>query len=369
MRRPLAMTALAASAAACTNFADPTTVVDLRVLAVKAEPSEIVLDVDLSNPAMPVVDPANNPPITITPLIADPAGNMRPVKYTISACPNDPFAPAPPGGGQGGGAFPSGGARTTVGSALCDENSPTTWILWDQPADAGTSVTVQPTADQLKQAFMQDVFPDQYGNLHGGFDLGMPFTFDIKVDAGTPDTGIEEIRAIKRVLYWARRIDPAQTPNQTPQMAMLDSFLLRDETTFTPIDQPKTLDENMPREEPAGTTAIWIRPAPATAEPFWTTVIDPDTHQAVPFHVDRETLRYRFFATAGTFSPAVTSSEPMPGFVPTGPIPLESKLTLPTETGGLPTDSMGNSLITIWVVVRDDRGGESWLQRQLVLTH
>jgi len=108
---------------------------------------------------------------------------------------------------------------------------------------------------------------------------------------GTPDTGIEEIRAIKRVLYWARRIDPAQTPNQTPQMAMLDSFLLRDETTFTPIDQPKTLDENMPREEPAGTTAIWIRPAPATAEPFWTTVIDPDTHQAVPFHVDRETLR------------------------------------------------------------------------------
>jgi len=55
--------------------------------------------------------------------------------------------------------------------------------------------------------------------------------------------------------------------------------------------------------------------------------------------------------------------------VPTGPIPLESKLTLPTETGGLPTDSMGNSLITIWVVVRDDRGGESWLQRQLVLTH
>jgi hypothetical protein len=25
-------------------------------------------------------------------------------------------------------------------------------------------------------------------------------------------------------------------------------------------------------------------------------------------------------------------------------------------------------LITIWVVVRDDRGGESWLQRQLLLT-
>jgi hypothetical protein len=152
-------------------------------------------------------------------------------------------------------------------------------------------------------------------------------------------------------------------------MAMLDAFLQRDETTFTPIDEPKTIEDMVPFDIPAGTKEIWIRPAPATAEPFWTTVIDPDTHHAVPFHVDRETLRYRFFATAGTYSPAVTSSEPMPGFVPTGPIPLESKLTLPTETGSLPIDaSTGRPLITIWVVVRDDRGGESWLQRQLLLT-
>jgi len=211
---------------------------------------------------------------------------------------------------------------------------------------------------------MKDVFPDQYGNLHGGFDLGMPFTFDIKVVAGT-----EEIRAVKRVLYWARRLDPAQMPNQTPQMAKLDAFLQRDETTFMPIDTPMPIEDGVPFPVPAGTTEIWIRPAPATAEPFWTTVIDPDTHQAVPFHVDRETLRYRFFATAGKFAPAVTSSEPMPGFVPTGPIPLESKLTLPTETGDLPTYmATDRRLITIWVVVRDDRGGESWLPRQLLIT-
>ena len=89
---------------------------------------------------MPVVDPANNPPVMVTPLIVDPRGNGRAVTYTISACPNDPFAPAPPGGGQGGGAFPSGGARTTVGSALCDENSPTTWLLTPSPVAAGDSL-------------------------------------------------------------------------------------------------------------------------------------------------------------------------------------------------------------------------------------
>ena len=44
---------------------------------------------------------------------------------------------------------------------------------------------VQPTIEQLAAAFMADIFPDQYGNMHGGFDLGMPLTLDIKVEAGS----------------------------------------------------------------------------------------------------------------------------------------------------------------------------------------
>jgi hypothetical protein len=87
--RPSALLALvvsfgAASGLACTNFQDPTTVVDLRMLAVVVEPSEIILDADLSKPSMPVVDPANNPPVMVRPLIVDPRGNGRDVTYTIS---------------------------------------------------------------------------------------------------------------------------------------------------------------------------------------------------------------------------------------------------------------------------------------------
>ena len=109
--------------------------------------------------------------------------------YTISACPNDPFAPAPPGGGQGGGAFPSGGARTTVGSALCDENSPTQLVSDPEPdRRPATALQVQPTVDQLTAAFMKDIFPDQYSNLHGGFDLG---------DAARPSTS-RSTPAVKR---------------------------------------------------------------------------------------------------------------------------------------------------------------------------
>ena len=129
------------------------------------------------------------------------------------------------------------------------------------------------------------------------------------------------------------------------------------------------VDEPMPITPVAGDAAdvpvtpasesIWIMPSPGTAESFQTTVIDPDTHRAVPFTVERETLRYRFFATAGTFAPAATSSERNPAFDVKAPIRIESQYTLPTADQ-IATDADGQAVVTIWVVVRDDRGGESW---------
>ena len=335
---------------ACTSFQDPTTVVDLRVLAVNTEPSEIILDVDLTDPTMPVVNPASNPPVVVTPLIVDPAG--RPITYTMLACPNDPFASAPPGPGMGGGAFPSGGARTTVGSALCDPQSPNTWTLSTTPIQTplGDGVQIQPSADQLKAAFTADIFPDQYGNLHGGFDLGEPFVLQLQVDAGG-----ERLDVLKRVLYWARPIDAAQTPNRTPVMGGLLTFPDRDPDTADPLGTVSMLEDGVPFQVPAGSKP-WIQPAPAEAESYETTILDPTTHLAVPLTVARETLRYAFYATAGSFAPARTSSELPPGFV--GTVHLESQYSAPAA---VPADPM----VTIWVVVRDDRGGESWLVRTL----
>src|SRR5262249_3214925 len=153
---------------------------------------------------------------------------------------------------------------------------------------AGTSAGVQPTIDELTVAFMTDVFPDQYGNLHGGFDLGMPLTLDIKVDAGT-----EQIRGIKRVLYWLQRIDPAQMANQTPKIDTLPAYQ-GDGATLQPITSKVTIVPGTPLALDPGVHSIWIEPSAGDAEPFETTVIDPGTHQAVPFSVERETLRYRF---------------------------------------------------------------------------
>jgi hypothetical protein len=364
-RSSLALGAVLLGAAACTNFQDPTTVVDLRVLAVQTQPSEIILSVDVSDPMNPIVDPASNPPVTVTPLIVDPAGGGRPVTYSIIGCPNDPFAPAPPGP-AGGGAFPAGGARTTVGSQLCDETSPNTWTLAAGPIAAGQSAVVQPTADMLKTAFLTDLFPDQFSHLHGGFDLGEPFVLEIKID-----TGGELLNVVKRVLYWAQPVDALQVANNNPTIADLTTYAERDPDTALPIGPITTLPTDVPFFTPPAFTvpagsSPWIQPAPGDAEPYETTIVDDTTHLTVPLHVDRETLRYAFYATAGTFAPARTASELPPGF--TGTIHLESQYAAPTDLGALPVDPIsGGGLVTIWVVVRDDRGGESWITRQLAI--
>ena len=52
--RALALVALAAAAPACSSFDDPSTVIDLRVLAIQTDPSEIILDVDDRSTNVPV---------------------------------------------------------------------------------------------------------------------------------------------------------------------------------------------------------------------------------------------------------------------------------------------------------------------------
>jgi hypothetical protein len=349
----------------CASFQDPTTIIDLRVIAVRTEPSEIILNVDLSNPSAPVLDPTSNRPVTVTPLIVDPSGDVQSGTYTITACPNNPFGAAPPtANGQMAG-LPSGDARTTVGSQLCDGYNGPKWLLTPDAIPIGVPASIELTADQLLAAFKADVFVDQYGTPHGGFDLGMPLTLQIDVDTGAAQT-----KAVKRVLYWAHQIDPQQVANVTPVSAGLMTYPDRD-ANADPTITPVSIDEGTPFPIPAGSKP-WIEPKAAQAESYQTTILSDTTHTVIPYTVDQETIRYAFYATAGTFTPFKTASQLPPGFTPTGdpnhPIHLESQYAAPATVDGLPVDpATGGGLVTIWVIVRDDRGGESWLERQLAI--
>ena len=97
-------------------------------------------------------------------------------------------------------------------------------------------------------------------------------------------------------------------------------------------------------------------------------MIDPDTHQAVPFTVPRETLRYRFFATAGIVrSRHHRRASPTPASSPRDRSTSSRSTRLP-GAAQVTLDADGLATVTIWVVVRDDRGGESWAVRTLLVT-
>jgi hypothetical protein len=379
--------ALALGAAACTSFPDVSTVLDLRVLAVQADPSEVILTIDglPSDPSTKIdpsalsVDPASIPTIEVTPLVADPpaAAAGRAVTWSLSACPNVPYGAAPPSTGAT--ADPAGGAGTTVGSTLCIEGAPNTWPLASGLAgDATAAVTLTPA--QLLTAFESDVFLDQYGNVHGGFDLGMPLNLQL-----TFNDGAEVTTAIKRVLFWSHRVSAAQKVNVIPTIPSVTGYVDRDPTTWMPTSPLLTLDPATPTHVTLG-EGIYLLPkyvplppagAPpdpnATPETYVTTVLDRDPpYQALPV-TETERIRYAFYATAGTFDPPRTVDQNPPGSTPppnaTGTtIHLESQYVPPATLADVPLDAAtGLRLVTIWIVVRDDRGGESWVTYSLAL--
>lgn len=360
-----AIVALAAlvTAASCASFDDPSKIKDLRIIATRADPSEIILRLDLSQPDAPMLDESSNLPVSLTPLVVDPTGDVQQGTYTVTACPNDPFGAGPPAGAGMNAALMAGGARTSVGSELCDDAKGPKWLMTPDPVPIGTATTIQPTADQLVAAFMADVFVDQYNNVHGGFDLGMPLTLQIDVD-----TGAAQAKAVKRILYWAQQIDAQQAPNMIPISAGLTTYPDRDPVSADPVGDVSTIDPAAPFPVAAGSKP-WIEPAAAQAESYETTVLSDVTHAVMPYRVDHEIIRYAFYATAGTFAPFRTASEPPPGFMLKGDhVHLESQYSAPPTIDGLPVDpATGAGLVTIWVVLRDDRGGESWLERRLAI--
>ena len=365
----LALACAVFGASACTSFPDVTTVVDLRVLAVAADPSDVFLTLTglPADPAAPIdlgalgIDPASIPTVHITPLLVDPAG--RAVTWSLSACPNSPYGAAPPNSVMGGGMDPGGGANNTVGSTLCDD---ATVRLSPIPgafaADATADVQLSPS--DLATAFLSDVFPDQYGQPHGGFDLGMPLNFQV-----TATDGVQMVKAVKRVVFWARPL-PGQTLNQTPTIPSVSLFANRDPATFDLMDAAGTLDATTPTHV-ALDAGLWLLPTfqeGVTDETYTPIILNRDPpYQAIaaPEPVE-ERIRYAYYATAGHFDPPRSVNQLIPGTV--GTVHLESHYIPPATLDEVPVDAAtGLHLVTVWIVVRDDRGGESWVEGRLAL--
>jgi hypothetical protein len=324
---------------------------------VVADPPEVILDPST---------PADVPLIEVRPLIADPRGDGRAVTWTARACANDPLAPSAPGAGtEGAGNYPAGGARSTVGSNLCPPEGPWSWSI--HPAGdystLGGSFRFVLTPEQIAAAFAVDVFPGHLGQLHGGFDLGLPISVEVTARAGE-----ETALGIKRVVFWPAPLRPDHRPNDNPQILEVRLFSERDPDTLEPAGDTEILPEDHPRPLPAG-QPIWFEATGVVAEPYVTTVVDRFTDEIRIQDVPAETLRYAFFATAGKFVPPETTSELPFAATPGERVHIESRYE-PPAGAELTTDAITGrreQAVTIWIVVRDERGGSSWVERHLLL--
>jgi hypothetical protein len=334
MRERLLTLALMLTASGCTpEFDNITTIKDLRLLAVNADPPEILIDLAeaMANPALLL----SLPPVKVTPLVVDPHGGGRVVEYKVQACENRPDAMAR-GANNG-----PGRVRDTISQAPCPEGS---IAVAEGSAVAGPDgsvpmeITFHPTAELLVNGVQADPL---------SLELGLPITLSFTIRAGD-----EQAVALKRVLF-TPRIDAEQTPNRNPEITQLT-------VRPTKEDPPLLLDPAAPPAVPLG-GKLHLEPSRGLAERYRARAFSRTERRFVTEEIPEETLRYTFYTTQGTFSPGGISTLPSP--LLTDPvINLETTYEAPAA---LPED--GNQNVYLFVVVRDERGGSSFTRGRLVL--
>jgi len=332
------LAACAALGGGCSSFQDESTLIDLRILAIKADPAEIYVDPSkLATQTAPFES-------TFTALVVDPKGNGRAISYDVLACPRD---------------IDTVTAATGHNGVICAHNvpgqtpssyeviSPDTPSLTTDPGpehDISFDFSVPPSL--LEVAFGVDPYAAM------GFQL--PVVVQMELAAGS-----ESIVTTKRMIFSQQLPDrPAQAPNQNPTIMTMTIYPARD-ANADPIS-PVPLDPGTPVPIRLG-SQMWFEPGGAIAEAYSTRSLTRDNPpQVVTTDVPAETLRYAFFSTAGTFTPVETSTATPPIFTSPDRIHIESQYTAPTTMPDNPN-------LTVWFVVRDERGGASWTTRQIQL--
>jgi hypothetical protein len=272
-------------------------IVKLRVLAVQAEPAELI------------VDPARPPPrTTLTALAVEPSGAPVAVEYAL--CTVQQAVPPPDVDCPGSQGIPLAPAGPT--SAVLDLGDPRAIALALQLAqDGGTAGGALPPEGVPVLVGFRATAP-----AHGLPDGGPP---------GADGGNVQVLQGLTTVT--AR--GPGAPLNQNPGIATL---LM-------------------------GTTRIQIASDGSTTAPASTTqrltpVPAPDSKEPTDGGV--ESLGYSFFATAGSISSLRSTDTTATG----QPEDISVDWTAPGS--GQP--------VSLWVVVRDGRGGVGWIARSVQVT-
>ncbi len=355
-RRCWPMSLALACAASCGNLDDVTTVKDLRVLAIQAEPAGFLVDLDAPGGS------DRDWQATLTALVVDPTGLNQTVQIPAAlGCPDyiDTITAA------------TGTTTRVCSPTLLNVPDPTVQAaLASTPLVPVGGLSVGATPDggfAFLPTFQYGLSTTQLALLFGSPTTGVAQvdaalannrTFGLDAIASFTFTrGDQSVQAIKRVVYWPR-LDPAQypdqAPNQNPSISGVSFFKSRNSATGEPEDA-YTAGE-VPELSVSRGDKLVVLPAAATAETYTFYEKDRDHGGAIVTATAQELLRYDFFATAGTFSPAERESK-LSALVtsPDGQVHLDSQYN-PPDAKHLPADGD----VTIWIVVHDERAGVGW---------
>lgn len=317
--RSLAMAA-AAAAAGCGSFQDPNIVVDLRILALSAEPPEQMLDVDLSKPPDAAALLAQLVPTRVCALIVDPGAERR-LLWSMTMCP-----------------------LTT--DERCDDDRPQIAIaggLLDDPETTAPEpelcATIEPDGNLL--AVLLDVLNDDTLHGLGGVD------YEIQLRVGGENGNRDLDQYASKTLRVSPRIPAERTANHNPSIDGLTAALGDAAPVALPLG--RCAENPAPYVLAAGTK---LRLAPVEAAGARETYVVPTLDGRSESFT--ESLTYQWIAGAGGYSAGSTGG---PRDLSGNPAPLFTDYRSPRAS-----DLMGPTDVSLWIIQRDERLGVHWYE-------
>lgn len=329
VKRPIAIAvaiAVAAGLAGCGSFQDPNIVVDLRVLALTAEPAEQMLDVDLSKPPDPAALLAQLVPTEVCALVADPGADRR-LLWSMTMCP-----------------------LTT--DERCDDDRPQVAIGGGLLDDPDTTVpeprlcaTVAPDGNLL--GVLLDVLNDDSLHGLGGVD------YEVQLRVGGENGNRDLDQYASKTLRVSPRIPAERTANRNPSLDGITAALGDAPPVALPLGR---CAENAAPFALAPGTKLRLAPveAPGARELYVVPTLDGRSESFT------ESLTYQWVASAGGYSSGSTGG---PRDLSGNPAPLFTDYRSPRAS-----DLMGPTDVSLWIIQRDERLGVRWYESCIRVT-
>ncbi len=313
---------------------DPSQVKDLRVLAINFEPPELMAancDALLNQADAGTLNPAAFAsvfqPVNMTWLIMDPAGEGRAIGWDVKACASQTDSKCE-----------NEGDFATLASGTTHAAGSTHSIELKQTLVPGfTFVNAPPDGGMGDLLFIEVISQDRFRGIGG---VRMPIMLHIKA-------GTEEVYAMKLMVF-SCRLFPEMKPNVNPVLPGMT--YTTDESRTLGADDGGLWGENDLPQFSGKDGGIRFEPLPFTdlQEPY----VVP-TFELKPLNLV-ESWKVSWHTDLGRITPNQTGGVGFDG--------VEEKHRVfwaPLQAENTEQD------VNFWMVVRDGRGGQTWIQRKL----